>query len=69
MGRAEAPAGDRNVVNDEQALHAIRAELEAAENAGDADAIGGLLADDAVLMVPSEPVQEGREACAAFVRR
>ena len=36
----------------------------------DADPDGELWqADDIVLMVPNEPVQEGRLACAAFVRR
>ena len=53
---------------DVRALHGIRTRLEAAENTGDADYISSMLGDDAVLMVPSYPVQEGRTACAAFVR-
>lgn len=53
---------------DIRALHDIRIRLEAAENGGDADYIAGIMADDAVIMVPGEPVQEGRAACAAFVR-
>ncbi|MEX2273919.1 MAG: SgcJ/EcaC family oxidoreductase [Vicinamibacterales bacterium] len=54
--------------DDITAVAAIRQALEAAENAGDADAAIALLADDAVMMVPDFPVQEGREACAAFLR-
>ena len=50
-------------------LHATREELQAAENAFDPDPIVHLMADDMVLMVPNEPVQEGKAACAAFVRR
>ncbi len=50
------------------ALHDIRRRMEAAENAGDAEAIASLFADDAVLMVPTFPVQEGAEACAGFIR-
>ena len=52
-----------------QELHDIRRRLEAAENAGDAEYIGGLFADDAVVMVPNEPVEEGRQACVDFIRR
>ena len=48
--------------------NAVRQILEAAENAGDPEAVIALLADDAVLMVPDFPVQAGREACAAFLR-
>lgn len=47
---------------------AIRQALEAAENAGDADAFAALLTDDAVLMVPDFPAQEGKAACIRFVR-
>jgi len=50
-------------------LHANRELLQAAENAFDADPIVHMMADDMVLMVPNEPVQEGKPACAAFVRR
>lgn len=38
------------------------------ENAGDAEYCTGLLADDAVFMVPDFPIQNGRDACAAFLR-
>ena len=49
-------------------VHTIREALQAAENAGDAESVISLLADDAVLMVPDFPVQQGQEACAAFLR-
>ena len=52
-----------------QALHSIRERLEAAENAFDADPLADVLTDDAVLMVPNEPTQEGKAECAALVRR
>ena len=42
--------------------------VEAAENAGDPEYCAGLLADDAVLMVPDFPVQNGRDACVGFLR-
>lgn len=48
-------------------VSAVRRALEAAETAGDAEAAIALLADDAVLMVPDFPVQEGKEACSAFL--
>jgi ketosteroid isomerase-like protein len=47
---------------------AIRHAFESAENAGDADLAAGLLAEDAVLMLPDFPVQEGRVACTRFMR-
>ncbi len=53
---------------DVRTLAAIRQALERAENAGDADAAAALLADDAVLMVPDFPVQEGKAACTNFMR-
>ncbi|HUF47280.1 MAG TPA: GNAT family N-acetyltransferase [Vicinamibacterales bacterium] len=46
----------------------VRRTLQDAENAGDAGAIGALMADDVVAMVPTSPVLEGREACRAFVQ-
>ena len=55
--------------SDVAVLHAYHEQLQAAENAFDADPIVQLMADDMVLMVPNEPVQEGKPACAAFVRR
>ena len=62
--------GGGNVANsDTDRLHALRTRLEAAENEGDATAIAAVMAEDVVIMVPNEPVQEGRHACAAFVRR
>ena len=53
---------------DVSAVATIRQALEAAENAGDADALAALLTDDAVLMVPDFPAQEGKTACVQFVR-
>jgi uncharacterized protein (TIGR02246 family) len=53
---------------DIQAIEEIRRRVEAAENAGDPEYYAGLLADDAVFMVPDFPVQNGRDACAAFLR-
>ena len=50
-------------------FHAFREQLQSAENAFDPEPIIRLMADDMVLMVPNEPVQEGKPACAAFVRR
>lgn len=45
----------------------LLAQVEAAENRGDATALAALLADDAVIMAPDQPVQEGKATCAAFV--
>lgn len=42
--------------------------LEAAENDHTPDVVIEMMADDAVLMVPDFEVQEGREACAKFIR-
>ena len=53
---------------DSTAIADLRQALEAAENAGDADAAADLLTDDAVLMVPDFPVQEGKPACTTFLR-
>ena len=53
---------------DVRELEEIRERLEAAENFGDADYIGQMMADDAVIMVPNELVQEGKAACVDFVR-
>ena len=53
-------------MSDVASINDCRRRLEAAENAFDADGMIALLADDAVLMVPSEPVQEGKAACARF---
>jgi len=53
---------------DYQDLREIRTRLEAAENSGDAEYMSAMLADDAVIMVPTFAVQEGKAACAAFTR-
>jgi uncharacterized protein (TIGR02246 family) len=55
-------------VSDLRALSDIRDRLTAAENAGDPEPICVAMADDVVLMVPSASVQEGKGACAAFMR-
>ena len=46
----------------------VRSAIESAENAGDAEAAIALFADEAVAIVPDYPVQEGKAACAAFMR-
>jgi ketosteroid isomerase-like protein len=51
----------------EAELHEHRRRIEAAENAFDAGPICSLMAEDAVIMVPDFPVQEGRAACVEFV--
>ncbi len=53
---------------DLQAVNALRLALEEAENRGDPEPIVARLAPDAVLMVPTFPVSDGRDACAAFLR-
>jgi uncharacterized protein (TIGR02246 family) len=58
---------DKESQADVRVLESILRRLEAAENAGDASAIADMLAKDAVVMVPDYPVQEGKNACAAFV--
>lgn len=54
-------------VADVASLHAIRERLQAAENAFDPGPMVEIMADDVVLMVPNEPVYEGKQATAAFV--
>ena len=53
---------------DLQAVNALRLALEEAENRGDPEPIVARLAPDAVLMAPTFPVSDGRDACAAFLR-
>jgi uncharacterized protein (TIGR02246 family) len=52
---------------DAREIEDIRRRIEVAENTGNATEIVDMLAEDAVLMVPSQPVQEGKAACATFV--
>jgi len=52
---------------DVRQIEEILRRIEAAENAGDATAMIDLLAEDAVIMAPDQPVQEGKAACAAFL--
>src|SRR5688572_5051650 len=56
------------IPSDNDALHAMRSRMEAAENAGDPKPIIDLLADAAVIIGPTFPVSTGRTACAAFLR-
>jgi uncharacterized protein (TIGR02246 family) len=55
-------AADFGAVADE-----IRRQFEAFENSGDTDATAALLADDAGLIVPDYPVQEGQAAIIGFL--
>ena len=55
-------------MNDRDELARLLRRLESAENAGDADYIVSLMADDVVIMVPNEAVHEGKDACAEFLR-
>jgi uncharacterized protein (TIGR02246 family) len=55
-------------ITDVHAVNALRLALEEAENRGDPEPIVDQLTADAVLMVPTFPVSEGRDACAAFLR-
>ena len=55
-------------MSDIAVLSELREKLTAAENAGDPEPICAAMADDMALMVPNAPVQEGKAACAAFLR-
>jgi uncharacterized protein (TIGR02246 family) len=57
-----------NLQDDAGVVAAIRRALEAAENAGDADAAAALMTEDVVVMVPDFAVLEGKDACATFMR-
>src|SRR5947208_2414593 len=61
------PAMKTDTQTDVRQLEEVLRRLEAAENAGDATAMIDLLAEDAVIMAPDQPVQEGKAACAAFL--
>ena len=52
---------------DVREIEDILRRIEVAENAGNSSEIADMLAEDAVIMVPNLPVQEGRAACARFV--
>jgi uncharacterized protein (TIGR02246 family) len=53
---------------DVRQIENIRERIEAAENTGNSTEIVDMLAEDVVIMVPNQPVQEGKAACASFVR-
>jgi len=61
------PAMKTDTETDVRQIDDILRRIEAAENAGDATAMIDLLAEDAVIMAPDQPVQEGKAACAAFL--
>ena len=52
---------------DVREIEDILRRIEVAENTGNSSDIADMLAEDAVIMVPNQPVQEGRAACARFV--
>lgn len=56
------------MTSDVAVLDAMRRQIETAENAGNADGIAELFADDVVIMAPDFPVFEGREASTKFLR-
>ena len=64
----QAQATSSMATADLHAVNALRLALEEAENRGDPEPIVARLAPDAVLMVPTFPVSDGRDACAAFLR-
>lgn len=53
--------------SDSDRIRQLLRDIEAAENSGRPERFGEIFAEDAVLMAPDYPVQEGRENCAAFV--
>jgi len=59
---------ENDVQIDVRQIEGILRRLENAENAGNTEAIGEMMAEDAVIMVPNYPVQEGKAECAGFVR-
>ena len=64
---ASVKQGMTHPLTDISVIADIRQRFEASENSGDMDATAELLADDAVLLVPDYPVQEGKPACVAFL--
>ena len=66
---SDPPAQNDSDDADRALLGAIRERLEAAENAFDAEPVIAVMAEDVALMVPNEPVHEGKRECAAFLRR
>jgi uncharacterized protein (TIGR02246 family) len=51
---------------DVREIENILRRIEIAENTGNSSEIADMLAEDAVIMVPNHPVQEGRAACTRF---
>jgi len=54
-------------VSDGRQVAEMLRRIEAAENAGSSSDMISMLADDAVIMAPNQPVQEGKAACAVFL--
>ena len=61
------PAMKTDTETDVRQIDDILRRIEAAENTGNSTAMIDLLAEDAVIMAPDQPVQEGKAACAAFL--
>jgi uncharacterized protein (TIGR02246 family) len=57
------------MASDTDRIRQLLRDIEAAENSGRPERLADLFAEDAVLMAPDFPVQEGKEECAAFVTR
>src|SRR5689334_3614857 len=58
------------MLNDDVAqIRDLLRQIEAAENRADAAGLTDLMADDAVIMAPDQPVQEGKATCAEFMTR
>src|SRR5678816_2279941 len=55
--------------SDSDRIKQLLRDIEAAENSGRPQLLADLFAEDAVLMAPNFPVQEGKENCAASVVR
>ncbi len=48
-------------------IEEIRRRIESAENTGNSSPVVEMLAEDAVIMVPNQPAQEGKSACTRFL--
>lgn len=67
VATVSAPTADRAA--DRATIEAMTADYSAAVQAGDADAVGALYADDAVIHPPGEPSARGRQALDAYFAR
>ena len=55
--------------SDTDRIRQLLRDIEAAENSGRPERLADLFAEDAVLMAPDFPVQEGRENCTSFITK